>query len=283
MDINKTYLKKQIFLNNSNIVDNYISIMLTKTFEIYEYIDTKRDEKIFQIDRQFINPYYIGFNFFNSINRIKVNKSSDLTPSMIKYIRTQYGNTAHLGNAYKISGIKKFNSNYLAAYPNEPLKDYLGIEIDVSSQQNTLPLSNKFIISGTNYYDGAYIMKDLSSKYVVRDPVSGKYTTFFVKPNRVSQVAPTIINGNYDLLDLTTHQGMTMQAIQDKFNSTIEYSFDDSDWDVKYWFDVSGYNVLTIDKDPTTGDTGIDKLEKIIYSNNSLISKANFFPITINK
>jgi hypothetical protein len=155
MDLNKNYIKNKILLKDSTnpnkIVDKYINVMLTKTCEVYEYVDVKKDEKIFTIDRQAVNPYYIDFGFFGTIRRIKVNSSADLTPTMIDYL----------------------NSNYLS--------------------------------------------------------------------------------GNS--------------------NSNI----------TKTWFDSVGYNQLLLEKNTETGDNGLDGLEKLEHKINSAVSKANYFPILINK
>jgi len=98
MNLNQNYIKKQIFLKREfEDVDilhleeaYYINVFLTKTCEIFEYVDVKRDEKIFKIKNQTINPYYIDFGFFDTVKRIKVNNENDLTPVMINYLKNQY-------------------------------------------------------------------------------------------------------------------------------------------------------------------------------------------------
>lgn len=103
MDLNKNYIERKICIKTNKLsspTDDemtnpiekayYINIFLTKTCEIFEYVDVKKDEKTFKIDKQEINPFYINFGFFNSAKRIKVNTKSDLTPEMINYINTTY-------------------------------------------------------------------------------------------------------------------------------------------------------------------------------------------------
>ncbi len=109
MDLNKNYIKKKIYLEEKlptaypstgifggvvgtpkSIKDFYINIFLTKTCEIFEYVDTQRDDKIFVVDRQRINPFYINFGFFNTVQRIKVNNSSDLTLMMKHFLNINY-------------------------------------------------------------------------------------------------------------------------------------------------------------------------------------------------
>ena len=47
MDLNKGYISKKIVLNgldnSKNVLDKYINVFLTKTGEIYEYVDVKKD------------------------------------------------------------------------------------------------------------------------------------------------------------------------------------------------------------------------------------------------
>lgn len=92
MDLNKNFIKNKILLNKKN-EDCYVNIFLTKTCEIFEYVDVRKDEKVFKIERQKINPYYIDFGFFNSINRIKINKFGDLSSVMIEYLKKNYKNS----------------------------------------------------------------------------------------------------------------------------------------------------------------------------------------------
>lgn len=120
MDLNRNYIKKQIYLwgnrkdsvtpeiqgyEMSNDVvqgdifsdnvlvkqkDIYVNVFLTKTCEIFEYVDVKKDEKIYSIDRQLINPYYINFGFFETVRRIKINTEEDLTMTMKNYLKIKY-------------------------------------------------------------------------------------------------------------------------------------------------------------------------------------------------
>lgn len=94
MDLNKNFIKRKIELKK-NFSDEkndgyYLNVFLEKTCELFEYVDIKKDEKIFKIDKQKINPYYIDFGFFNSINRIKINNENDLTPIMKNYLNQNY-------------------------------------------------------------------------------------------------------------------------------------------------------------------------------------------------
>jgi len=103
MDLNKNYIERKIRIKTNkslppteqemiNPIEQayYINVFLTKTCEVFEYVDVKKDEKVFRIDKQEINPFYINFGFFNSVKRIKVNTKNDLTPEMIDYINATY-------------------------------------------------------------------------------------------------------------------------------------------------------------------------------------------------
>jgi len=127
MNLNKNYIKKTIFLQKrdkspftpistldiqdlnfsqglqkgyfSIPEDMYVNVLLTKTCEIFEYVDTKKDDRIYAIDRQLINPYYINFDFFNTVRRIKVNTSDDLTLQMKAHLQTAYTESIMLYSA----------------------------------------------------------------------------------------------------------------------------------------------------------------------------------------
>ena len=67
--------------------DFILPVFLTKTQNIIDYIDVTYDNSIFTMERQEINPWFIEFNFFDSIERNKVNEGANLTSIMLNYIR----------------------------------------------------------------------------------------------------------------------------------------------------------------------------------------------------
>lgn len=99
MNINNRYTRKSIKLSSNNIAgatvydDYYIPILLTRNSEIIDYVDVQKDESIFKIDRQNINPYYIELNFFSTISRNKTSQGSELTPIMINWMQNYFRNT----------------------------------------------------------------------------------------------------------------------------------------------------------------------------------------------
>ena len=100
-NLDKAFIKKTICFTKNSLLpkDIFVNLLLTKTSEIYEYVDVKKDEKTYSIDRQLINPYYINFGFFSSVSRIKLNSSLDLNLQMKNYLNTTYTNSVALYSA----------------------------------------------------------------------------------------------------------------------------------------------------------------------------------------
>jgi len=106
------YPNGSLHMNPQN--DFYLNIFLTKTTEIDEYVDIQKDDTIYVINRQNINPYFIELGFFNSVDRIKVNEGSQLTSTMIEYIKTiepdvQNLSDSHIRTWFNNIGINKFS------------------------------------------------------------------------------------------------------------------------------------------------------------------------------
>jgi len=74
MNNNKNIVKKTLYLDHRVLDDNrkdfLIPILLTRTYGINEYVDVKKDNYQYIIERQDINPYYIEFGFFDTIKSI---------------------------------------------------------------------------------------------------------------------------------------------------------------------------------------------------------------------
>ncbi len=77
----------------------YLPIYLKKTYDIYEYVDITKDQNVFTIDRQEINPFFIEFSFFDTIIRNKVIHGIDLTMDMVDFIKSKRSETS--GFTYK--------------------------------------------------------------------------------------------------------------------------------------------------------------------------------------
>lgn len=79
----------QRYLSNFPQKDFYLPVFITRTGNLLEYVDINIDQTEFIIPRQEVNPYYIEFEFFDTIKRNKVNTSADLTTLMINFIRSE--------------------------------------------------------------------------------------------------------------------------------------------------------------------------------------------------
>lgn len=76
--------------------DFYLPVFITQTGSLMEYVDISHDNSIFQMERQEVNPYFIEFAFFDTIQRNKVNEGADLTNIMLNYIRSVRPDVANL-------------------------------------------------------------------------------------------------------------------------------------------------------------------------------------------
>lgn len=85
------YTQGYAFFRNGGISDIpfndfYLNVPLYKTHEVMDYVDVQKDNRIQQIDRQEVNPFYLEYAFFDNIQRNKVNNGSDLTDAMVNHI-----------------------------------------------------------------------------------------------------------------------------------------------------------------------------------------------------
>ena len=78
--------------------DFFLPVFITRTNNVVEYVNTTYDPTIFTMERQEINPYYIEFGFFDTIQRNTVNEAANLTLIMLNYIRTVRSDVAYLND-----------------------------------------------------------------------------------------------------------------------------------------------------------------------------------------
>lgn len=126
--------------------DFQIPVLLTRTNEVYEYVQIDKDDEIEPIIRQEINPYFHELSFFDSIEQNKVLRGSDLTTPMINKIRDVRPETAEFSNSevrdwFDQIGINEFPWN--KGTSTETTLD----DLDV------LTLSSDHIISKANYFN----------------------------------------------------------------------------------------------------------------------------------
>lgn len=85
-------------LNTVPESDFYINIPLKRTYNIYEYVDTQKDENIESIPRQEINPFFLEYSFFDSTKRNKVNNSKELSSVQLNFIRSKRSDVSMLND-----------------------------------------------------------------------------------------------------------------------------------------------------------------------------------------
>ena len=79
-------------------LDFHVPVFLTRTYEIYEYVQIDKESEIIPIQRQEFNPFFIEFGFFDTINRNKVNSSNQLTSDMIDFIKSRRSDVFYLSD-----------------------------------------------------------------------------------------------------------------------------------------------------------------------------------------
>jgi hypothetical protein len=79
--------------------DFFLPVFLTRTNEVFEYVQIDRDDKIEVIEKQEVNPFFIELSFFDSIDQNKVRYGSDLTNDMIDFIRSVRPEVTEANNA----------------------------------------------------------------------------------------------------------------------------------------------------------------------------------------
>lgn len=88
------------FLHSNNEIefnpefDFYIPVFIKKSYDIYEYVNITKDENTFDIERQLINPFFLEFSFFDTINRNKVIYGNNLTSDMVDFIKSKRTETS---------------------------------------------------------------------------------------------------------------------------------------------------------------------------------------------
>ena len=74
-------------LHNSAKNDFYVNIPFFRTERVYEYTDLQIDDFTYTIERQEFNPFFIEYDFFNTITRGRINSGNSLDSDNIDFIR----------------------------------------------------------------------------------------------------------------------------------------------------------------------------------------------------
>ena len=125
--------------------DFYLPVFLTRTNEIFEYIQIDKDDKIEVIDRQEVNPFFIELSFFDGINKNKVRYGSDLTSNMINFIRDVRAEVAEATNSEVVLWFDQIGINEFPWNEGTPIETTLD-DIDL------VDLVPDHIISKANYF-----------------------------------------------------------------------------------------------------------------------------------
>jgi hypothetical protein len=98
--------------------DFYLPLFLTRKYDTYEYVEVFTDDKIYPIQRQEINPYFIELSFFDTIQQHKVLRGIDLTVDIINFIREKRVDTSEFSDQEVIMWFDNIGANELPWFPN---------------------------------------------------------------------------------------------------------------------------------------------------------------------
>jgi hypothetical protein len=126
--------------------DFHLPIFLTRTNEVFEYVQIDRDDTIEVITRQEINPFFIELSFFDGITQNKVRYGSDLTNDMIDFIRSVRGEVAEANNAEVVLWFDQIGINEFPWNKGTPSE----VTLDDIDKVNVI---STHIISKANYFD----------------------------------------------------------------------------------------------------------------------------------
>lgn len=127
-------------------LDFHVPVFLTKTYEIYEYVQIDKESEIIPIVRQEFNPFFIEFGFFDTIKRNKVNQGSELTSSMLNFIRLRRLDVSNLNDDDLVKWFDEIGINELPWNKGTSLETTIN-DIDEVSY------SSSHIVSKAKYFN----------------------------------------------------------------------------------------------------------------------------------
>jgi len=238
----------------------WLPILLTRTYDHYEYVNTKRDDFIETIVRQEINPYFIEIDFFTTINRILPSKSQDLNDYMRDTIKEiQVKNTYFLWNfEYKTT-----------PWIGTRFEGLIGFSIKAPRPADIE--STIVRVKGTPYGDAEYLIKE---KWY---DSSGNLGVVFVDSFPLNNAVETLPGSGHfvEVPDLNGYPGATIEFLRFKSDTTS----------VDTWFDRVGKNMILPTKKESDINNIVDltDIELSVLNWNSVVSKAKYYPIEIWK
>ena len=126
--------------------DFHIPIFLTRTNEVYEYVQINKEDDIVPIIRQEINPYFFELSFFDGIEQNKVLHGSDLTVAMINRIREVRPETAEFSNSEVVFWFDQIGINEFPWHKGTALE----VTLD---DLDKIEINPAHIISKANYFN----------------------------------------------------------------------------------------------------------------------------------
>jgi hypothetical protein len=126
--------------------DFHLPVFLTRTNEVFEYVQIDRDEDIEVIARQEVNPFFIELSFFDGITQNKVRYGSDLTNDMIDFIRSVRSEVSEADNAEVKFWFDQIGINEFPWYKGTVAE----VTLDDIDKVNVIP---SHIISKADYFD----------------------------------------------------------------------------------------------------------------------------------
>jgi len=277
MNLNNQYIQKKIKLKpkkklafdfnssrptaSNRYEDLYIPILLTRTFEIIDYVDIKKDEKTLKIERQEINPFFIEMGIFEGISRIKTNSGDDLTIKMIEYIEKNIENVQVL-EEYKLGYMESLLLPTTSRYYGK-----IGLMIDDEDRKETRPGTSKVILEGGSPYDGIYTIE---FDYI---DANEKIGGFFCTP-AIPLSVDSYQEGNWMRYRPNETDNITIKLVDIKFQNEAE---------IRQWFSEVGYNELLEQTDVDSQEELVYYIDKIETVWSNLISKAAYYNIDVNR
>ena len=250
--------------------DSYINLSLKRTNNIYEYIDTQKQENIYTIQRQNFNPQFIDQEFFKDTYRIKTTDGKSLTSNMIGTLRTKYFAEAYsLRAGFSIDRIQWTTDLASPEYgkmqivfeevdriPNGSIvmPNYLRL---TEFYPNIYPIIGVWIDDddkiGAVWIDGEHLPASFPPGPYANEIATGDSAGFW-------RMTTTPIPGAAELVDGNPQ----------------------TDEEIKEWFEKIGRNKIpsfSLDENEFTLDT----LEEADSLFNNVVSHAKVYPIKINK
>ena len=118
--------------------DFYIQIPLYHHHHIHEYVDIQKDTSIEILERQEVNPFFLEYQFFDDINRNKVNNGQDLTSTQLNFIRSVRTNTSFMSDQEVRDWFDSVGRNQLPWNVNSQTISIYDIELASANLKNII-------------------------------------------------------------------------------------------------------------------------------------------------